>query len=366
MGRKKNLLKSSTLKAPLEPTPLTFMGHIRELRRRLFWTALWFVVATGAIFPFYHTIIQILMRPLGDEKLYFLSPVGGLSFAMKICMYVGLIVTLPVLIYNLYRFIAPAMPTHRARKAIGYVSLSIALAALGVTFAYVVSLPSAIYFLTHFNLGNVSAMLTVDAYLSFIVSYVLAGALLFQLPLIMLIVDNITPTPPSRWNKYQRHMIVAALVIAMLITPVPDIINQFILAAPIIIMYQLGIVMVWLRHRKLRKSKTAALAESDVVSEPLPKADTEPVPERVPTPVVALDTKELPSTPEPSIVTAVTANRPMKRSIDGVYRPTAMASRIERPVTVPARPEPIQPVIQPRPMRMGTTIDGFFPARPAT
>lgn len=342
------------------------MGHVRELRRRLFWTALWFVVATGVIFPFYHTIIQILMRPLGDEKLYFLSPVGGLSFAMKICMYVGLIVTLPVLIYNLYRFIAPAMPTHRARKAIGYVSLSIMLAALGVTFAYVVSLPSAIYFLTHFNLGNVSAMLTVDAYLSFIVSYVLAGALLFQLPLIMMIVDNITPTPPSRWNKYQRHMIVAALVIAMLITPVPDIINQFILAAPIVIMYQFGIVMVWLRHRKLRKVAKA----NEVDRVPAVQSVDEPQlvheqPVRVADATVA-DNPEPARAAEATTVVPIAPSRPLVRSIDGVYRANGAITRAQRPVTVPVRPETVRSAVQPQPIRMATTIDGFLPARPAT
>ena len=265
MGIRKNPLKSSTRQAPDESVRLTFMDHVRELRRRLFWVVVWLVAVTGAIFPFYHTIIYILMRPLGDEKLYFLSPVGGLSFAMKVCMYVGVIVTLPILIYNIYRFIAPAVPQHRARQAIGYVTLSMVLAAIGIVFAYTVSLPSAMYFLTHFDLGGVSAMLTADAYLSFVISYVLAGALLFQIPLIMMIIDNITPMPPSKWNKYQRHMIVASLIIAMLITPVPDIVNQFILAAPIFLMYQLGIAIVYLRYRGRRK--VASESDSSIIAE---------------------------------------------------------------------------------------------------
>lgn len=362
MARKKLLKSSSASRTAKESTPLTFMGHVRELRRRLFWTALWFVILTGIAFPFYHDLIHILMIPLGDEKLYFLSPIGGLSFAMKICMYVGLVATLPILIYNLYKFIAPAVRKHNARKAVGYALLSLVLAVVGVSFAYLISLPSAIYFLTHFDLGEVSAMLTVDAYLSFIVSYVLAGSLLFQLPLIMMIVDNITPTPPSVWQKYQRHMIVASLVIAMLITPVPDIINQFILAAPIVLMYQFGIFMVWLRHRKQRK---VTVVEADTV---------EPASTPVSMPQLALETDNLPqstmlatsevSTTNSQISTTIANERP-RRSMDGVVRRSAVQRRDTMPITVPERQvEPPASVAPARPLRLATTIDGFFPARP--
>ncbi|MGB4761746.1 MAG: twin-arginine translocase subunit TatC [Candidatus Saccharimonas sp.] len=345
------------------------MGHVRELRRRLFWTALWFVILSGIAFPFYHQLIHVLMVPLGDEKLYFLSPIGGLSFAMKICMYVGMVATLPILVYNLYKFIAPAVRKHSARKAIGYAALSMLLAALGVLFAYYVSLPSAIYFLTHFDLGDISAMLTVDAYLSFIVSYVLAGAMLFQLPLIMMIVDNITPTPPSVWNKYQRHMVVASLVIAMLITPVPDILNQFILAAPIVLMYQFGVMMVWMRHRKLKRVQAKAVIKTKDIVKPLQKApqalanavvstDALPQSTMIPTVVAA----KIEQDAEPSATLPLPA-RP-RRSIDGVVRRSPVQRPAAMPVVVPQRPVPQASTTPAQQLRLATTIDGFFPARP--
>ena len=326
------------------------MGHVRELRRRLFWSAVWLVILSGAIFPFYKQIIQILMRPLGNEKLYFLSPVGGLGFAMKICMYVGLIAVLPILVYNLYKFVAPIIPHHRARMAIGYICMSVLLAICGVAFAYTVSLPSALHFLTHFDIGNISAMLTVDAYLSFIVAYVLAGALLFQLPLIMVIIDSITPTPPSGWNKYQRHMIVAAFVIAMLITPVPDILNQVILALPIIVMYQVGILLIWLRHRG-RKPKVAAVQTTELVQEPTVDA-LQPL-----RPAVSPDLVNS-SRPLTSSVTAQQASGSIpvvrRRSIDGLSRPSRTLS-IPNRTNTPVRSEPL--IGKPAP-----TIDGILPA----
>ncbi|HEU0266369.1 MAG TPA: twin-arginine translocase subunit TatC [Candidatus Saccharimonadaceae bacterium] len=232
--------------------PMTFIDHVHELRRRLFWVALWFVVVSGAVFPFFQDVIKLLMRPLGHEKLYYLTPVGGLSFMFKVCMYIGFIATLPVLIYQIYRFLSPVMRRHNIHQAIGFVVVSFMLAAGGVTFAYLVSLPAAMHFLTHFGIAGVSPMLTVDSYLSFIVAYLLAGALLFQLPLVMSIIDSIHPTPPSFWLKYERHMVVAALIVAMLITPTPNISDQVIMALPIMVMYQIGIGLVALRHRSRR------------------------------------------------------------------------------------------------------------------
>lgn len=266
-----------------QSTPTTFIDHIHELRSRLFWVALWFIVASGAVFPFFNEIIKLLMMPLGHEKLYYLTPVGGLSFALKICLYVGFIAVLPVLMYHLYRFISPVMKQHSARQAIGYVSLSFLLAITGVVFAYTVSLPAAMHFLTHFGIAGVSPMLTVDSYLSFITSYLLASALLFQLPLIMLIIDSITPKPPSFWGKYERHMIVAAFIIAMLITPTPNISDQVMMAVPMIIMYQIGIGLVYLRHRTRRLPNSSPALQAVA---PPPRVDVQSTPKVSPQPLV--------------------------------------------------------------------------------
>lgn len=306
-----------------------FIDHVHELRRRLSWVVLWFVVVTGAVFPFFNSVIKLLMRPLGHEKLYYLTPVGGLSFMFKVCMYVGFIATLPILIYHIYRFLSPVMRRHNARQAIGFVSVSFLLAAVGVTFAYLVSLPAAMHFLTHFGIAGVSPMLTVDSYLSFIVAYLLAGALLFQLPLIMSIIDSITPTPPSFWLKYERHMVVGALIIAMLITPTPNISDQIIMALPIMVMYQAGIGLVALRRRSRKEypakvqplptPKASALLPSQTLATPI--APPHPVRARA----TISDFKASPSpyarrsSPSKVVVPARSeASQSPRRSIDGI------------------------------------------------
>lgn len=268
--------KSKTSAEPVKQPPLTFMDHVSELRNRLFWVAVWFIITSGAVLPFFDTVIKLLMRPLGNEKLYYLTPIGGLGFMIKVSLYLGAIATMPVLIYHLYKFISPVVRKHSARKGITYITLSFILALIGITFAYIVSLPSAIHFLTHVDIAGVSPMLTVDSYLSFIIAYLIAGALLFQLPLVMTIIDSIRPTPPGQWIKYERHMIVGAFIVAMLVTPTPNVIDQVILAVPIIVMYQLGIGLIYIRH-KSRRRHAAKKMKQDVVSTVELKYENEPV-----------------------------------------------------------------------------------------
>ena len=329
------------------------MEHVRELRGRLVWVALWFVLVTGAAFPFFEDIIKLLMRPLGNEKLYYLTPIGGVSFAIKVCMYVGMVATIPVLVYHLYQFISPVMKRRSAKRAILYVSLSTLLAAVGIVFAYLVTLPSAMHFLTGFTIGGVSAMLTVDSYLSFIVAYVLASALMFQVPLVMVIIDRITPMPPSSWNKYQRHMIVAAFIIAMLITPSPEITTQFTLAAPTILMYQIGILLVWMRHRQL-KPKTANVdtLEQKLVEEVVEPRVPQPIPEVQATPMVA--------------VASNSHSRITPGRVDVLMRYKPAHAR-NATVAVPPRQKPSQDLasqVRPQTSRPASrvSIDGFFPA----
>ena len=230
----------------------TFLDHLNELKSRLFWVAMAFIVAAGAAYPFYQQIIHAIVAPLGDQKLYYTTPAGGLSLIIKVCMFAGLIGMLPVLIYHLYRFVSPIMQKKSARSLVIYTFSSVILAALGIAFAYFVSLPASLYFLTGIEVAEVNPLLTLDAYLSFTSAYIIAGALLFQLPLVMLIINSVSRLTPKKLMSYQRYLIVGAFIVAAIITPTPDAVNQTLLAAPIVIMYQIGIVIIWLKNRRSR------------------------------------------------------------------------------------------------------------------
>jgi sec-independent protein translocase protein TatC len=234
------------------------MDHIRELQGRLFYIALVFLAASAAAYPFFTQIAEFITAPLGDQQLVYLTPGGAFGFVIKICMYVGFVVTLPVIIYHLYQFLSPVMPVMRRQRLVTYTIASFVLALAGVAFAYYISLPAALYFLTSVNIANINPMLTIDSYFSFAMAYLIAGALLFQLPLVLMIIDSISPLTPKKLMGYQRHILLGSVIIAALISPTPDVLNQLLLAAPLVIMYQIGIGMIWFQHRK--RSKVPAVS----------------------------------------------------------------------------------------------------------
>lgn len=245
--------------------PMTVGDHLKELQWRLFVVVAVFVLLTGAAFPFFTQITDIIVRPLGDEgRLVYLTPGGAFGFMMQVCCYVGLIGSLPVIIYHLYRFIMPAIRGQSRKRVIMYTGVSFILAVAGVCFAYFLCLPAALHFLTSFNLAQISAMLTIDSYLSFVMTYLLAGAALFQLPLIMLMINTVTPLKPSQLWSVEDKIILGSFIVAAIISPTPDMLNQTMLALPVVVMYQIGFVMVVWRNRKLKPSEPPVVEDAPV------------------------------------------------------------------------------------------------------
>jgi sec-independent protein translocase protein TatC len=243
------------------------MDHIRELQGRLFIIALVFVGISGLAYPFFDKIVGVILAPLGsDHQLVYLTPGGAFSFIIKVCLYIGIIGVLPLIIYHLYRFVMPAVRVVKLRVVLGYTIASLLLAAGGITFAYFISLPAALYFLTGFNLYHIDPMLTIDSYFSFVMTYLMAGALLFQIPLIMMIIDSASPLKPSKLMGYQRHIIVGSFIVAALISPTPDAMNQTILASPMVAMYQVGVVAIWSSSRSRKKTQKTVAEPRRMVS----------------------------------------------------------------------------------------------------
>lgn len=324
----------------------TFLEHIYELRRRLFWVVAVILVTSSAAYPFLNGIIGILTAPLGNQQLYYLTPVGGLSFSIKLCVYVGVLAAVPIVMYHLYRFLEPLMGQWR-RSALFYVGLSSAFAVAGILFAYFVSLPGALHFLTGMNIDHIQAMLTVDSYLSFVLTYLLGAALLFQIPLLLTIVNTMTPLKPSKLMKIQRFVILGAFVLAAIISPTPDVLNQVLFALPIIAMYQIGVLLVWLQNRARAK-------RSDRVATPasLSPATLTPALHRRPEPATATPT---------GLAPAVT---PMTRAPQGPPRPVTSIDGIAPAARRPVARQASAP-LPPRPLRVpGRSVDGFTPYRP--
>ncbi len=251
---------SRSRRTPAGP-PHTFAGHLNELRRRLMITAGALMVGLLAGWVFQATLSRILMRPLGD-KLYYSSPTGGLDFVMSLSIALGVIVALPIAVYQLLKFIEPAGTMRLAKRGVHLIMISAGLALAGASFAYFVSLPSALHFLKSFDDLNVSPLISAKEYLNFALTYIVAFCIIFQLPLIISFIDRIKPIKPSKLFKKQRWVIVASLIIAAFATPTPDPFNQMIMAMPLIILYNVSVIAVALQHsfrKPARKTEPAAI-----------------------------------------------------------------------------------------------------------
>jgi sec-independent protein translocase protein TatC len=335
---------------------LTFIDHVYELRNRLFWLVA-VLVATSAIgFQFKDVLVNFIIAPLHGEKLIYLTPGGGFSFIFTVCLYFGALLTIPFVVYHIYRFLQPILGQTSRRFLVGIVTLSGMLALTGAVFGYIVAIPGAINFLTTFAGDAVTPNLTAESYLGFVMAYLLGLAALFQLPLLLFIFDHVRPFPPGSLLSSQRFVIVGAVIAAAIITPTPDIVNQMIVAGPIIAVYQLGAIAIFLRRRLDNRQ----VKQVDTVMQ---SPEPSPLEAIAPLPVVARP--EVLATPA-SAAHPVVANRPLSRSIDGfalkrsgmTIAPVRAASSLAmKPHRVVAASAVRRPAKVSRPLR---SLDGFL------
>lgn len=229
--------------------------HIDELRKRALGCVMALVLGGAVGYHFQTEIIAWLVKPLG-QQLFYTSPTGGFDFLIKICLFFGFLLAVPVIIYNFIRFLAPAVPERVSYSTVKLLFVSVILALLGVAFAYYVSLPAALHFLNNFTNDQIQSLISAQEYFNFVMIYLAGFAILFQMPLIFAFINKVTPLRPYVLMKKQRLVILGSFIIAAFLTPTPDPMNQTIMAIPIIGLYQTSIGVVWQDNK--RKSRKAA------------------------------------------------------------------------------------------------------------
>jgi sec-independent protein translocase protein TatC len=194
------------------------------------------------------------MNPLGHhQKLIYLTPAGGFNFVFMVTFYVTMLLMLPFFLYQIYAFIRPAVPSHTRKLSIGVALAATALMMVGASFGYIFAVPAGLDFLMHFAGDYVTPSLTADSYLSFILGYVFGIGALFELPLLLLFWHWIHPLTPGGLLKSERYLIVGAFIVAGVISPSPDALTQTIIAVPLVIVYQFGVIAVLVSIRKKRR-----------------------------------------------------------------------------------------------------------------
>lgn len=258
-------LISQTRRTPKASSTAPFKEHLHELRRRLFYIALSVAAWTGAAYAIQQHIVDTLLKPSHGQSFVYTSPIGGIDFLFRVCLYTGLILSTPVIVYQLLRYMEPLMKNGSTRFVAVGSAVSGLLAAAGIAFGYFVGLPTALHFLLHqFTNPQIKALITVQAYMSFVMVYMVGAALMFQVPLILIFINRIKPLKPSSLFRYERWVILGAFVMAGLMNPTPNLLDQLMVAGPIIVMYQIGIGIIALINRPRWPAHARELFQEDL------------------------------------------------------------------------------------------------------
>ena len=224
---------------PKELREMTLVGHLGELRRRIVISVLALVGGTAVAYYYIDELMKFVTAPAG--KLYFMSPAEGFFAFLKLAVFGGFLLALPVILWQIWAFVAPALTSGEKKWAIIMVPGSVLLFFSGVAFAYLLVWPPAVKFFLGFGSESLQPMLSLGQYLSFLISFILPFGIIFNLPLVLLVLAKMGIISSALLAKQRRVMVVVAFIVGGIITPTPDIFSQTMMAIPILVLYEASI-----------------------------------------------------------------------------------------------------------------------------
>lgn len=230
-------------------TEMPFTDHLEELRWRLLYSVL--AVAIGAGIGFWlvmhYDVLGVLINPiepfLADSKLKYLSPMDPFFITLKLGILVGFILAAPIVVYQTWSFFAPALLPSEKRVIIPALYMGLVLFAAGVVMAYTIVLPITLQFTMGFQTESLEQAIVISAYLAVVTRLLLAFGLVFELPVVILILSALGLVTPEFLASKRRHAIVGITVLASVITPGDVITVTIMMMIPLFLLYELSIVL---------------------------------------------------------------------------------------------------------------------------
>jgi sec-independent protein translocase protein TatC len=280
------LIAASRKSDPEGRMPL--MDHLRELRNRLLKAALALIVAMVAGFVFFHPIWNIISHPfcsavingksgchVTGDQLVVTGVFDPFMLRVKIAFFVGLILSAPVWLYQVWAFIAPGLYRREKRWAYLFVGVAAPLFAVGAVLAYFV-MSRGLRYLLGMAPGQVLVLPSIDTYLSYFQGMILGFGAAFELPLALVILNMAHILTHKRFAKWRRLMLFAAFVFAGIANPSPDPISMLLLAFPIVVLVEVAEVIIYFNDRRRARIPDPYAGLSDDEASPLEMSDTGP------------------------------------------------------------------------------------------
>lgn len=234
---------------------MSFLEHLEELRWRIIKSLIGVILGSIITAFFIDWIVTyVLFAPAKHTvpplTIINLKPYGQFLLYMEVIIIGGVILSVPNIIYQFWRFIEPALKPNERKYVVSIVFFTTVCFLSGVVFSYYLLLPAALGFFAGFGTTVIENNIAANEYLSFVISMVLASGLVFELPMASFFLSKIGILKPAYMRKYRRHAIIVILLIAGIVTPGPDITSQVLLGIPLFILYEISIIICKYSQRK--------------------------------------------------------------------------------------------------------------------
>lgn len=249
---------SDSIAQPIEA--MSMMDHLRELRMRLVRSVLAIGISTLVLLAFYDQLKNLLTRPYTDlclrrpdfkcdGSLFSLGPLDGFSARMRVCLYGGLVLALPIILWQIWRFIVPALSKREKNYAVPFIGSSVLLFSVGCYLAYW-TLDKALEFLISWSGEDVTQAYQITKYINLVVMMMLAFGVAFLSPVLLVFLQLVSVVTPKTLIKQWRYAVMGIFVAAAAITPSGDPISMMALAIPLTVLYLIAVLVGWLLTRR--------------------------------------------------------------------------------------------------------------------
>lgn len=238
---------------------MSFMEHLGELRTRIVRSLIALLVGLVVTFPLSQRIVDWLAQPIQatGNTLVFLAVTEAFWVQMKVALITGLFLASPAILWQVWVFIAPGLYGHEKKYAAPFVIIGSLLFVGGGAFSLKIVTPYAIQFLLSFSRPGLTPMISIGSYIDFLLKFTLAFALIFELPLAITLAARLGLVTPRALAKNRKYAVLGAFVTSAVLTPTPDAFNQMLMAGPLILLYEIGIISARIFARRPKPGSVA-------------------------------------------------------------------------------------------------------------
>ena len=222
---------------------LSLVQHLKEFRDRLMVACIAIAITTAISFLFTTDIIKLLLVPAGVSKLIALSPTENFTTYFRVALFSGFALSMPVVLYEIYAYIDPALHPNERRFALTLGPFVLLLFVAGMLFCYFILLPNALKFLINFGSEVIDNQLRASEYLSFVTLFIVGMGLVFEMPVLIYALIRIGIVQRSWLTSRRRYVFLIVFIVAAVVTPTPDPFNQTLVALPMYLLFELGLLL---------------------------------------------------------------------------------------------------------------------------